>query len=253
MTLTKFAWMSAVAAGALAVGGQADAADIYAGSGGPVYAAAPAWTGFYIGAHVGGVWTDLRTTDVDGAWGNPGDQFYNTTAGILGGGQVGYNFQYGSFVFGTEADFGGLGVSNNQTAFGKGSGYFSRLDDGFYTDVTGRLGYAAGPALLYVKGGWAYFDGSVSINDTVKHYAASVSGLDGWTFGGGIEYKLSPSWSVKGEYRLFDFGSVTETLYPAGVCGTASGYCRFDHAFTADSVTVGLNYIWGSSFYSPLK
>ena len=260
MTLTKFAWMGAAAAGALAVAGQVDAADIYAGSGlkdAPVYAAAPAWTGFYIGAHVGGVWSDLRTTDADGTWGNAGDTFSNTSAGIIGGGQIGYNFQYGSFVFGPEADFGALGVSNSQTAFGWGAGYFSRISDGFYTDVTGRLGYAAGPALFYVKGGWAYFDGSASINDTVNGYAASVSGLDGWTVGGGIEYKLSPSWSIKGEYRLFDFGSVTETLYPAGsrICDalSASGYCRFEHAFTANAVTVGFNYFWGGSSYSPLK
>lgn len=187
MTLTKFA--GAVAVGALAVAGQVNAADLHSGGGikdAPIYAAAPAWAGFYLRAHVGGVWTDMTTTDIDGAWAH--DTFANAASGIIGGGQIGYNFQYGNVVLGPEADFGGLGVSHTQTAFGKGYGYFSRINDGFYADVTGRLGYAAGPALFYLKGGWAYFGGRLGVVDAVSGYAASHSSADGWTFGGGIEY-----------------------------------------------------------------
>ncbi len=261
MTLRKFARMSAVAVGALAVASQVNAADFSAGRGykdAPVYVAAPAWTGFYLGMHVGGVWTDMKTTDIDGSWaGYAGDTFNNLATGIVGGGQVGYNFQYGNIVFGPEADFGGLGVAHNQGAFGGGYGYYSRVNDGFYADVTGRLGYAAGPALFYLKGGWAIFDGGLGLVDAVDSYAASHSSADGWTLGGGIEYKLSSAWSVKGEYRHFDFGNVTETLYPVGFAcdstSSVSGLCRFKQTLDADTVTVGLNYIWGGTFYTPLK
>ena len=75
--------------------------------------------------------------------------------------------------------------------------------------------------------------------------AASVTknGIDGWTVGGGIEYKINPNWSVKGEYRYFDFGNVTVDLAP--------GY-SFTHQLTANAVTAGVNYYVGS-VYSPLK
>ncbi len=116
MILTKFIQMGAATVCALAVATQANAADLYAGAGGglkdaPFYAPAPAWAGFYFGANVGGAWGDLRATDVDGYDGinvSAGDKWTNSTSGVLGGGQVGYNFQYGNVVFGPEADFGGI-------------------------------------------------------------------------------------------------------------------------------------------------
>ena len=61
MPLAKFVRLSAITIGALSVAAQVNAADLYAGSGlkdSPVYA--PAWTGVYLGAHVGGAWADLK-------------------------------------------------------------------------------------------------------------------------------------------------------------------------------------------------
>ena len=49
----------------LGVAGAANAADMYSHGSlkdVPYVAAAPTWTGFYVGAHVGGAWADLRTT-----------------------------------------------------------------------------------------------------------------------------------------------------------------------------------------------
>ena len=39
---------------------------------------------------------------------------------------------------------------------------WSKNDANFYADVTGRLGYAVGPALFYAKGGWAFLDTNLS-------------------------------------------------------------------------------------------
>ncbi len=265
MTLAKFVRMSAVTAGALAVATQVNAADIYGGlKDAPVYVAAPVWTGFYIGAHLGGAWAGLETKDLDGVWGMPGDTFNNVSPAIIGGGQVGYNYQSGSFVFGAEADFGGIGLSHSQRVMGSFGLVYSTIDSGFYTDVTGRLGYAAGPALFYVKGGWAFYDGNISLHDdgvfagvfapSAYSYSASASGVGGWTFGGGIEYKFSPSWGLKGEYRYFDFGNITTAnLYPANFWAPGSlANGRFEHSLTANSATVGVNYYIGS-VYTPLK
>ncbi len=61
------------ALGVLAFAAQADAADIYAPVGGgykdiPVVAPVLSWSGFYAGAHIGGAWADLNTTDLDSYW-----------------------------------------------------------------------------------------------------------------------------------------------------------------------------------------
>ncbi len=241
---------SLVAATVAAFGlcGVANAADVYSPAGlkDVPYVAVPTWTGFYIGAHVGGAWADLQTTDVAGWWSPAGSQWNNTATGVIGGGQLGYNYQTGAFVFGVEADFGGLGISHRQSPYARPDLYYSNVDSGFYADVTGRLGYAAGPALFYVKGGWAFFDGGLNVTDGTVAPAVSVTktGVDGWTVGGGIEYKISPSWGVKGEYRYFDFGNTSVDLTGLGD--------TFQHQLTVNTVTVGVNYYVGN-VYSPLK
>lgn len=148
-------------------------------------------------------------------------------------------------MFGIEADFGGLGISHSQTPYCSSNLYYSHIGDGFYADVTGRLGYAVRPALFYAKGGWAYFDGGLNITDGAATPAVSATknGVDGWIVGGGIEYKINPAWSVKGEYRYFDFGNVSVDLVPGA---------SFTHDLTVNTVTVGVNYSVGN-VYSALK
>ncbi len=120
----------------------------------------------------------------------------------------------------------------------------SKTDSGFYTDVTGRLGYAVGPALFYAKGGWVYYDGALGVTDTTLPASVNKQGIDGWTVGGGIEYKFAPTWSVKGEYRYFDFGDQTVWTTPGE---------SYKQELKANTVTVGLNYFVGGLPYSPLK
>ncbi len=130
---------------------------------------------------------------------------------MFGGGTVGYNYQTGAFVFGFEADFGGVGLTGtNYYSVPSGNNYWNKQDGSFYADVTGRLGFAAGPALFYAKGGWAYLDdaSSFGFGKLVGNSWYTDSSLDGWTIGGGIEYMWSPNWSVKAEYLYFDFGKL---------------------------------------------
>jgi opacity protein-like surface antigen len=231
--------------------GAANAADMYAGGMKDVgFVPPPLWTGLYIGAHVGGAWADLQTTDRDGIWAPYAGYSWNDSAsGVIGGGQIGYNWQannvFNGFVFGVEADFGGTGFSVNHHPFNNAF-WSDGVDSGFYADFTGRLGYAAGPALFYIKGGWAYFDGNNTLRDTGFYgapYSVCNNGLSGWTFGGGIEYKFAPNWSAKVEYLYYDFGNFTENLYGVGFNG-------FDRDLTVNTVKVGINYSLGN-FYQP--
>ena len=246
------------------VAGVANAADMYSPSGGslkdvPAYVPPPTWTGFYVGAHVGGAWADLSNHDVDGyTFNGPNYGWSNNNSGVFGGGTVGYNYQTSAFVFGVEADFGGAGLTgnwNNGYAATYASGYLWAKDNAsFYADVTGRLGYAAGPALFYVKGGWAYLDantkvGGVDVNG--NPWSVSTSGLNGWTVGGGVEYLFAPSWSVKAEYLYLDFGSFNTNWVDNNPVNLGYNW-QFDHDLYVNTFKVGVNYHF-NNIYNPLK
>jgi len=168
------------------------------------------WSGFYVGGHVGAA---LSITDVADPFGTPlfGDNV--RSPGFIGGGQIGYNYQVGPTVFGLEADIS-KGVSDGTNTCFAVSGFTitstCRARPDLYATLTGRLGYAAGPALLYAKGGAAWTNGAVDIifnlNPTDRSGSSSSFDATGWTAGGGIEYALTPAWSAKLEYDYLNFG-----------------------------------------------
>ena len=210
------------------------------------------WAGPYAGVNIGGAWGSMSTDDVNGLYfGTPGQTFGNDTAGITGGGQLGYNFQYGSLVIGPEVDLGGADLSGKK--WNVPGAISDSMDSGFYADVTGRLGFSVGQGLLYAKGGYVYFSGSESHFDNASTPAStSTTGLSGWTFGGGYEYKITPVWSVKGEYMHSDFG--INTLYDtntATACSTPPS-CPIRDGLGIDSVKFGVNYFLNGASV-PLK
>jgi outer membrane immunogenic protein len=191
----------------------------------------PSWAGFYLGAHVGGAWSDLKLTDFDE---DPGKS-YNRASSVFGGGTAGYNFQTGNFVYGVELDVGAMSLSHSAIepqAVGIDN-ITSNAGSGLYLDATARFGYAFDKALVYAKGGYAYYGGSVSIVDPGEA-SVKISGLNGWTVGGGLEYKIAPAWSVKAEYQFFDFG--TDRLV------MPSDHDRYDAGLTVHTVKGGVNY-----------
>src|SRR5437660_3912413 len=119
-------------AGAIALSGAALAADLPSRAPPPVYVPPPPmWTGFYVGLNAGG--TRSNTNSIATATANvanfPGldplgvaSAALATTSvpvkidGFIGGGQWGYNYQFGnSWVAGFESDFQGLATSNRTT------------------------------------------------------------------------------------------------------------------------------------------
>ena len=87
------------------------------------------------------------------------------------------------------------------------------MGGGLYADVTGRLGVTLDRALIYAKGGYAYFGGDIGYDTPAWNASVSQSGLSGWTYGGGVEYKLNSSWSLKAEYLHFDFRKQEHSFY----------------------------------------
>jgi outer membrane immunogenic protein len=234
------------------------------------------WSGFYIGGNVGysagrerhssseafilGAAAGLTST-------NSGSR---SLTGVIGGGQIGYNWQVGpNWVLGFETDFQGSDQKNNsssvtnafaangtvQTATGSAE---ERLD--WFGTVRARAGYVIGNSLLYGTGGFAY--GKFVSNETLirgpgapgftaLNGAGSVSGTKtGFTVGGGIETKLGGNWTAKVEYLYMDLGTLTNAypvFTPAGAVfsNVVSTSDLKDHIFR-----VGLNYKFGNAGYS---
>ena len=239
------------------------------------------WTGFYVGAHVGGT---VGTVDFADPFGSSifGDKV--STPGFLAGGQIGYNFQAvnSPWVFGLEAGLSWLDSDGTNTCLAF-SGLFVSANCGARPNMTGdlttRVGWAYGSSnhsLLYAKGGVAFLHDQVDIatNATPGFGLAPLTTNSsftkvGWTVGAGAEHAISPAWSVKLEYDYIGVGGETVATPPGLVQPipgvnvynlTPAGTTRVTQNF--QEVDLGLNYkfgadpsaLWGSALSAfPVK
>jgi outer membrane immunogenic protein len=231
---------AAVAAIALTSAMPAAAADLgprYGYNKAPAYAAPIwTWTGFYLGAHLGGAFGGSNNFN--------GLALNDNDARFMGGVQAGADWQfYGNWVVGAEGQYSWLS-RNNASAVFPGALVYNN-DQRALGSVTARLGYAFGPALVYVKGGYAYADNreTVTFAGVPIGFTLDTNHNHGWTVGGGVEYMFAPSWAVKAEYQYYDFGDSRFTapapLVPFGT------FHNDEH-----SLKVGVNYRF--NFTSPV-
>lgn len=193
------------------------------------------WTGFYIGGHLGGAF-------------NGSNDFFGSDGRFLGGVQVGADYQFNTnWVLGVEGQYSWTDRKTTAVDFLPGGFTISDRNSNLGS-VTGRLGYAWGPALLYAKGGVAFREGNhVNVYDTFTGApVAFTSSRDsvGWTVGGGLEYLFTQNWSGKIEYQYYNFGNtdVTIPVAPATLAPAAVSYRADVHTIKA-----GINYRfnWG--------
>jgi outer membrane immunogenic protein len=204
----------------------------------PAYVAQPIynWTGFYIGGHVGGAFDGNNS--FTGTLGN------GSNGRFLGGLQAGADYQFApNWLVGIEGQYSWLGNNSNGVAFtGAGAGYVYANNQRSLGSLTGRVGYTWGPALLYVKGGYAYSDYSegLTLGGVPQAFTLNSAHHDGYTVGAGVEYMFAQNWSAKVEYQYYDFGK-TNFVTPAVL--TAFGSSRNDE----HTVKAGINYRfnWG--------
>jgi OOP family OmpA-OmpF porin len=202
------------------------------------------WTGPYVGFSIGPEWGRLPGK-VQGSGGSAGLSNPNDTT-PTGGGQVGYNYQFpDNIVIGVEGDIRGGGPSNSTTVpAGNGglpAGSRIQSDSDFNASIRGRVGYSWNQFLLYGTGGIAFADANLT-----AHYAGGGGGsnsttLMGPTYGGGVEYAMTPNISVGAEYRYTDYGHATLGL--GSVAGApASGKI----ALTDNTLLLKANYRFGA-------
>ena len=170
------------------------------------------WTGFYIGANIGGKWADI-SHEVTG----PATTFTfnrDTTSSFIGGGQIGYNWQTGAWVFGIEGDIDAQDFHRDRVV-GVAIGPFIpgdafSVESKWQASLRGRIGYAAWDrSLIYVTGGaaWTNIKGTASLvglgtfsNDTT---------ITGGTVGLGYEYAFTNNISLGIEGRWSFYGDRT--------------------------------------------
>jgi outer membrane immunogenic protein len=111
------------------------------------------------------------------------------TSGVIGGGQVGCNYQFApNWVIGIEGDGSAADIKGDATATILGITGTAHVRTDWIASVTGRVGWAADRWLVYAKGGaaWAGDNYSADVPVFVEHIGASETRA-GWTVGGGVE------------------------------------------------------------------
>ena len=238
-------WLCVISAATTLMAGSAFAADLPSRTVAPLAPVmlAPifSWTGFYLGVNGGGEWSRSNWSFSPQGTSNR----HHENSGIFGG-QVGYNLQFGgNWVAGIEgsgewADAEGGSVCPNPA-------FSCNTKEDYLADISGRLGYAMGTTLFYVKGG-AAFTG-------LDHYALSFVSPSlneeggnrtetGYLIGGGIEHAFAHNWTAKIEYNYMDFGRNSFNL---STTSTGAFVQNVSERHSTSVVKVGLNYLFNTS------
>jgi len=229
------------------------------------------WTGFYIGGNVGYSWG--RSSDDSTLTNGAGTVLFANASGvnldgIVGGGQVGYNWQVQNWLVGFEADIQGTDEKGSRS-FTCPAGFCSPAIVGalfipsapigvfamdqkieWFGTVRARGGILVTPrVLLYATGGLAYGEvrTAESINNTATLQAFSTNDTRvGWTVGAGVEGAIGGNWTAKLEYLYMDLGRTSGsflTTFPALGGGTIAS--NYSSRITDNILRVGVNYRFG--------
>src|SRR3977135_288137 len=167
------------------------------------------WNGFYVGAHLGGAWAsrDFNQTIAGAALVESGT---NKPSGVVGGGQLGFNWQFArNWLVGIEADGSGANLSDTVTTTSPGGAVVNWHDkiDVFGT-VRGRLGYVVDNWLFYGTGGFAWADQETTRVQSTAGPLSPPAGFaiknthtpTGWVAGAGVEWGFAPRWTARAGY-----------------------------------------------------
>jgi outer membrane immunogenic protein len=162
------------------------------------------WTGPYAGLNLGYQWAKVTNNVTE-------------PSGIAGGGQLGYNWQLGQFVFGLETDIQASAADDTFAPY--------KFSNPWFGTLRARIGYAINNVMLYGTGGLAYGELKGEFFGLEEDKT-----LVGWTAGAGIEYGFTQNWSAKLEYLYMDLASRTYSI--TGV----------DNGLHSNFVRLGVNY-----------
>lgn len=221
------------------------------------------WSGWYVGANVGGSWADtkLRTmvtpgsgagalSGADAAAISAASHDTSNKAGFTGGLQGGYNYLYeNQWLFGGEVDFEGIDIRSSSSkpvpsTVVPGAVYTidQQVSAGWLATARARFGHAYNNYLVYGTIGFAWADlkyqASLSSNTALPRLEGdSNTTKTGWAGGVGVAYAFTPDWHLRGEWLYADLGHANA----ATVNGTAASI-RPDDNVAANLVRIGIDY-----------
>jgi outer membrane immunogenic protein len=158
--------------------------------GGPHYYGQPyplSWHGSYAGVHLG----------------------FGDGDGVVGGGQVGYNWQSGRFVYGIEGDFSFSSMEEEASGCIPGAGcVFAGASLDWLATVRGRVGYLIDPRILaYATAGFGIAAWSAEAGITGPAFEDTRIRFDGtetdFVFGLGVEGKINEAMTARLEFLGF--------------------------------------------------
>jgi len=176
------------------------------------------WVGCYGGIQGGGMFGSAKAvSNSPGTVGLTVNKINtNDKDGSLGG-TLGCGGQFRIFAGGIELDFASAGLggkSSDMPPFP--STFTNRIQTHQYGTVRGRFGIALDRTFYYFTGGvvftnFEFYESGPGI------YEAMATDTMGWTTGVGVEYMLSPQWSVKAEYLFMQVPKVIDSPAAVGV------------------------------------
>jgi len=234
------------------------------------------WTGFYVGADVGGFWGRQAESFVQlpgfGAGGNVGYDPVSlgtkTISGATAAFHGGYNYQSSNWVAGVESSFTLFvpdGTTRTSTNLFSGGVIVPGVgcsvvtcntlnmsnDPQWLVDLRGRLGYLVNNnTLIYGTGGVAWLRQNergflLPTFANISSISANPNRITaGWVAGGGLEYMLSQHWIVRGEYLFYSFEG-DSNVAPCTRCvpGAFSGAGVFTYGrYDLQQVRFGASY-----------
>jgi outer membrane immunogenic protein len=195
------------------------------------------WTGCYVGGNIGG------------AWGRPGythdnsvvvEHFEFTPAGLIGGGQLGCQYQWNSLVFGLEGTYSWANVRQGQPSsvllFRERSIEISQIGT-----VAARFGYAWDRTMLYAKAGWAGVRISARAVNVTGEFSDFTNWSNGWTVGVGLEHV--PWQNIIFGVEANVYGGLT--FDHAGLDNAGTPFRFFNTDATIWAITLRASYLFG--------
>ena len=139
------------------------------------------WHGWYAGGHIGGTWGEFDfnplAVSAKGRGGN-----------VMGGGQLGYNWESGRWLLGVEADISAIDV--------RAKSPFARFEEDWMSTIRGRIGLKHDGFVPFISAGIGITDAGTTITGFGSRSGTRV----GFAGGVGIDVPWSDRWSWRIEY-----------------------------------------------------
>ena len=197
------------------------------------------WTGFYLGGNLGGARAN----------GSVADSLFGLNvstghSGFIGGGQVGFNYEFSNLVLGVEGDVDWTSLSaTGGGVFVPGVGTLqASVNTNWVSTLAGRFGVAFDRVLVYGKAGGGWTGNTATITNLTTAASVSPSNTNSaWLVGAGVEWAFWANWSTRIEYDYLGLRSWTfaSAVFPANT---------FTVNRNIQMVKMGVNYKfdWGS-------